>query len=193
MKQIILALQRRRAALFIAGNLVFWGLAISIIVMPVLSFFADREGRIDQQRRVLARLTAIAAQASSIQSIISETKAQIESGEFLTGTNENVISADLQTRLKEMTEAAGARPRAVQALPAQTVNLIRYTGSRLEISGSLQSIVRSMHAIESSKPYLFITGAALKILPPTRQAVAEEPVVQAQLDIFGATRLGGQP
>jgi general secretion pathway protein M len=193
MKKIIFALQRRRAILFITGNLVFCGLVIGIIVMPVLSFFADREGRIDQQRRVLARLTAIAAQASSIQSIVSDTKAQIESGEFLTGANENVISADLQTRLKAMTEAVGARPRAVQALPGQTVGLIRYTGSRLEISGSLQSIVRSMHAIESSKPYLFITGAVLKIIPPTRQGVAEEPIVQAQLDIVGATRLGGQP
>jgi general secretion pathway protein M len=107
-------------------------------------------------------------------------------GEFLAGPNENVISADLQTRLKAIAVSAGARSRAVQALPLKTNNQIRYSGSRIEIFGSLQSIHRAIYAIESAKPYLFITGAVIKVMPPaSRQGVPEEPIIQAQLDIFG--------
>ena len=83
--------------------------------------------------------------------------------------------------------------RAVQALPVKTVDQIRYSGSRIEIFGSLQSIAKTVHAVESSKPYLFITGAAVKSPPPLRQGASEEPVVQAQLDVFGAVQVGGQP
>jgi hypothetical protein len=185
--------QFRRRALFALGNLAICIAIVGFVVLPVYGLFADRENRIEEQRKVLMRLAAIAAQAASVQSIVSDTKAQMQGGEFLVGPNENVVNADLQTKLKAMAEPGGAKLRAVQALPVKTVDQIRYSGSRVEIFGSLQSIVKAVHAIESSKPYLFISGAALKSPPPSRQGVSEEPVVQAQLDIFGAMQVGGQP
>ncbi|WP_334364374.1 type II secretion system protein GspM [Bradyrhizobium sp. AZCC 1578] len=175
------------------GNLTLCVAIVGFVVLPVCTLFADRENRIEEQRKVLMRLAAIAAQAANVQSIASDTNAQMQGGEFLVGSNENVISADLQTKLKAMAEAGGAKLRAVQALPVKTVDQIRYSGSRIEISGSLQSIVRTVHAIESSKPYLFIAGATLRSPPPPRQGASEEPAVQAQLDIFGAVQAGGQP
>ena len=193
MKRIFGDTQFRRRALFVLGNLAICVAIVGFVVLPIYALFADRESRIEEQRKVLMRLAAIAVQAASVQSIVSDTKAQMQGGEFLVGPNENVISADLQTKLKAMAEPGGAKLRAVQALPVKTVDQIRYSGSRIEIFGSLQSIVKAVHAIESSKPYLFITGTALKSPPPPRQGASEEPVVQAQLDIFGAMQVGGQP
>ncbi|MFZ8255349.1 GspMb/PilO family protein, partial [Staphylococcus aureus] len=86
---------------------------------------------------------AVVAQAANVQSIVSDTSAQMRGGEFLTGPNENVISADLQTRLKAIVETAGARSRAVQALPLKTIDQIKYSGSRIEIYGPLLSIHRA--------------------------------------------------
>jgi hypothetical protein len=185
--------QFRRRALFVLGNVAICVAIVGFVVLPVYALFADRENRIEEQRKVLTRLAAIAAQAATVQSIASDTKAQMQGGEFLVGPNENVVNADLQTKLKAMAEPGGAKLRAVQALPIKTIDQVRYSGSRIEIFGSLQSIVKAVHAIESSKPYLFITGATLKSPPPPRQGVSEEPVVQAQLDIFGAMQAGGQP
>ena len=134
-----------------------------------------------------------AAQAAYVQSIVSDTSAQMRGGEFLTGPNENVISADLQTRLKTITESAGAQSRAAQALPLKIVDQIRYSGSRIEIVGSLQSVHRAIHAIESAKPYLFITSAAIKLSAPAgRQGIPGEPILQAQLDIFVAIQVNGR-
>ena len=125
----------RRRALFVFGNLALCAVIVGALVMPTYAFFADRDNRISDKRKVLARLSAIAAQAASVQSIASDTSAQMRGGEFLIGPNENVISADHQTRLKAITEASGARSRAVQALAVKTDDQVRYGGSRIEIFG----------------------------------------------------------
>jgi general secretion pathway protein M len=181
----------RRRALFLLGNLAGVVFVVALM-MPIVTFFADRDDRISGQLNVLARLSAIAARAANVQSIISDTSAQMRGSEFLSGPNENVISADLQTLLKAISEAAGARSRAVQALPVKVNDQIRFSGSRIEIAGPLQSIHRAIYAIESAKPYLFITGAAIRAMPQvSNQGVPGEPVIQAELDIFGAMQVGG--
>jgi hypothetical protein len=43
-----------------------------------------------------------------------------------------------------------------------------------------------VHTIESAKPYLFVANASLKSGPAVRQGLVEEPVLQAQLDVYGA-------
>jgi general secretion pathway protein M len=193
MMNVFYDIHLRRRALFVLGNLAICAVVVGSLVMPVVAVFADRDDRIADKMKVLARLRAIAAQAGNVRSIASDTSAQLRGGEFLIGPNENVISADLQTRLKAIIEAAGARSRAVQALPLKTSDQIKYSGSRIEIFGSLQSIHRAIYAVESAKPYLFITGATIKASPPAnRQGAPEEPIVQAQLDIFGAIQTNGR-
>ena len=52
----------------------------------------------------------------------------------------------------------------------------------------MPAIQRAIHAVEAAKPHLFVTGAVLKPVLSTGKP-AEEPIVEAQLDIFGATRI----
>jgi hypothetical protein len=55
--------------------------------------------------------------------------------------------------------------------------------------GTLAAIQRAIHAMESGKPYLFITTAVLKSSSPvSRSDQTAEPVVAVQLDAFGALR-----
>lgn len=179
--------------LFVLGNLATIAVVACAIVLPVSTFFSDRDERIADQSKVLARLRGIVAQETNIQAIVSDTKAQLQSGEFLNGTNENVVSADLQTRLKALTEGTGTRSRSAQALPVRSADQVRYVGSRIEIIGSIQSLQRAVYAIESAKPYLFITAAAIRNVPAVnRPGVAEEPAISAQLDIYGAMQIVGR-
>ncbi|MGC2779394.1 MAG: type II secretion system protein GspM [Bradyrhizobium sp.] len=187
------ALTRRRdelgrRGLFIVVNLTILALLFWGFVAPIAAMFAEREARIQQQQALLARLTAIAAQASAIEGLASETETQLQNGEFLTGATENVIAADLQTKLKTIMGNVGAQSRAIQSLPGRTVDQIKYSGARIDLSGPLPAVMRAVHAIESAKPYLFIGNAVLKSGPAMRPGVAEEPVLQAQLDIYGAVQ-----
>jgi hypothetical protein len=185
--------QFRRRALFVAVNVTFLAVVLLFIALPMHTFFVERDDRIGDKHKVLARLSAIASEEPKLQSVLGDTAAQLRGGEFLTGANDNVISADLQTRLKAMTEAAGARSRAVQALPWRTIDQVRYVGSRIEIFGPLQSVQRVVHAIEDAKPYLFVNGAVIRSqLAPGGQGTSEEPVIQAHLEVFGAVQVQGR-
>jgi len=180
----------RRRLVFVLINAVACSLIFGLIILPTNAFFAERDGVIANQRKTLARLNAISAQLENVQSIASEMNTQIGGGEFLSGPNDNVISADLQTRLKSIVETGGGRLRAVQALPVRTADLIKYSGARIEVVGNLQSMQRAIYAIEAAKPYLFILGATIRLLPSvTKQGASEDPSIQAQLDVFGAIQL----
>jgi hypothetical protein len=89
-----------------------------------------------------------------------------------------------------MVEAAGGKLRSIRTLQAQTDEQTKYIGSRIELFGPLQAIHRAIHAIESAKPYLFVRGAVIKPSPPMGQiGIPQEPVIEAQLDVFGARRV----
>jgi hypothetical protein len=176
-----------RKATFLAVNACAALAAFALLVMPVRDFFGDREATITRQRDLLARLSAIASQEPRVQSASRQAAEDAKRGELLAGPNEGVISADLQTRLKTMAEQAGARLRSVQSLPAISQDQVRYVGSRLEMFGPLRSVQRALHAIETGRPYLFVTGAAIK-QSAGGQNPREEPVIEARLDIFGAVQ-----
>lgn len=179
----------RRAA-FVGGNLALCAIIVIGLIIPAHDFFYERDARIAERRNVLARLTAMANQAEQVSSAAQQAAGQ--RGEFLVGPNDGVINADLQTRLKGMAEGVGARVRSLQTLPAANYGQSRYSGSRIEFFGPLQSIHSAVNAIESAKPYLFITAASIKLSPPTvggGPGVVAAPVVQAQLDVFGAVQI----
>jgi general secretion pathway protein M len=186
----------RRAA-FVAAN---FGLALTVValvVMPVQGVFAERRAQIADQRTLLARFAAIAAQQPRIQAAAQEADAQVEQGEFLVGTNEGVVVADLQTRLKTMAEAAGTRLRSVQSLPPKTREEVRYVGARLDVYGPLAAIQRTLYAVESAQPYLFVDAAAVRAAPSVNPAAlpnttAQEPVIDAQLDVFAPVHVKGR-
>lgn len=177
----------RRAA-FLAGNLAAAAVMTFAVILPVREYLAERDLQIAEQRATLARFRAVAGQQAAVQSAAGRIGA--DRGEFLAGKGEGVIGADLQARLKRMAEAAGAKLRSVRGLPAQDNEQTKYVGSRVELFGSLAAIHRAVHSIENAKPYLFITGAAVRLSPPIGQTGAgQEPIIEAQLDVFAAVRV----
>jgi general secretion pathway protein M len=192
-KTLPVALRRHRAVAFIIGNLAalavcLWALA------PVFDFVADRDSEIATKREMLARLQSIAAREAEVQAAARQPDVELDQGEFLTGANEGVIGADLQTRLKAITERSGAHIRTIQGQPTKTGDPIRYIGARLTIFGSLQRVHSTIYAIETEKPYLFVTDAAIKLATPVaRGGTSEEPVIEARLDVFGAALTGQKP
>jgi general secretion pathway protein M len=186
-----------RRATFVAGNFLVALMIATFVAMPVQAFFAERGVQIASQRTLLARFAAIAAQQSRVQAAAQEADAQVERGEFIVGTNEGVIVADLQTRLKTMVEAAGARLRSVQSLPPKTREDVRYVGARLDVYGPIAAIQRTLHAVEAGTPFLFVDAAVVRAAPSVNPAAlpnttAQEPVIDAQLDVFGAVHLKGR-
>jgi hypothetical protein len=182
-----------RRSLFALVNAAALGGLLCLLVWPIQAFFADRDAQISQQRAILARLNAIAAQRATVAGLTAQS-ASDGSAEFLQGGNDGVAAANLQTLLKGMVEPTGARLRSVRSLPAKLQADMKYIGVQLEITGTIQAVYQTVRTVETATPFLFIEGALLKpalqtaMVLPGRSAV---PTIDAQLDIVGAMQLGG--
>lgn len=176
-----------RGVLFLGGNLLVLVVLVNAVVWPARDFFADRDAQIAHQTGTLARWRAITAQDSAVRTMA--TQIGTDEGEFLSGKNEGVIQAELQSRLKSMVEKAGARLRSIRGLQTQADQTAKYLGSRVELFGPIQAVRQALHTIEAAKPYLFIKGAVMRPSPATGVlGSAHEPTLEVQLDIFGVMR-----
>jgi hypothetical protein len=182
--------ERMRRVIFLAAHLAAFVTCLALVILPIGDFFADGDARIAEQRTQLARLESIVSQEAHVRAVAQQHDAEAQQGEFLVASSEGLVNAELQTRLKSFTESAGARVRSAQNLPPKTADQVRYSGSRIEIYGSLQAIRKTIHAIEGAKPYFFVAAADMKLALPTgRPGAVDEPVIQAQLDVFAPMQI----
>jgi general secretion pathway protein M len=179
-----------RRVLFLGLNLGACLAIFILIVHPIYAVFAEQDAQIAMLSETLARMNAIVNRKSDVEALARQVDAEGDLGEFLAGANEGVANAALQARLKTMTEASGARVRSVQGLPAKSNGQIRYIGARIDLYGALGSIHKAIYAVESGKPYLFVSSASIRLSPSINaQAAMAEPVIDAQLDVFGAVQM----
>jgi general secretion pathway protein M len=178
-----------RRAVFIGINLAACFAVFIMIAHPIYMLLAERDAQIAMQREALARMDAVASRKSDVDAIARQVDAESDVGEFLAAANEGAANAALQARLKTMAEAAGARIRSVQGLPAKSNGQIRYIGARIDLYGALGAVHKAIYAVESGKPYLFVANASIRLSPSvSAQAAMTEPVIDVQLDVFGAMR-----
>jgi general secretion pathway protein M len=176
-----------RRAVFLVPHVVVCLVIMDIVMSPIQALFADLDAQIVEQQALLARFNAFIAQDGSIQALERQRGGLEQYEEFLKGQNEGAIAADLQTRLKAIVDRAGCKLRSVQSLPTKLEDQMRYIGARIEMNGSLQAIQKALYAIETGKPYLFVTGAVLKPSTPIGGTDAVlEPTIEALLEILGA-------
>jgi Type II secretion system (T2SS), protein M subtype b len=185
--------RRLRRTVFVVMHLAVLATIFGFVILPIREFLADRDAHIAEQHLQFARLESIAVQEANVRDMARQVDAEMRKGEFLVGSSDGLISAELQTRLKSSAESAGAHVRAAQNLQAKTAGQLKYSGTRVEIYGNIQALRKAIHEIEGARPYLFITGASMKLaLPAGRPNSPEEPAIQAQLDVFAPMQIEGR-
>ena len=164
-----------RRAVFLGLNLAACLAVLFLIIHPIRAVFAEQDAQIAMLSEMLARMNAIARRKSDVEALARQVDAEGNLGEFLAGANEGVANAALQARLKSVAEAAGARVRSVQGLPAKNNGEVRYIGARIDLYGPLGAVHKAVYAVESGKPYLFVSGASIRLSPSvSAQAAASE-------------------
>ena len=182
-----------RRGLFALVNAAALSGFLCVFVWPIQAFFTDRDAQISQQRAILVRLNAIAAQRATVADLAAQS-ASNGSAEFLQGGNDGVAAANLQTLVKGMVEPTGARLRSIRTLPTKPQEDMKFIGVQLEVTGTIQAVYQAVRTIETAKPFLFIEDALLR---PTQRVtmtptgMSAEPTIDAQLDIVGAIQVEG--
>jgi general secretion pathway protein M len=172
-----------RNALFLALNASAFVFLTLFVLLPVWAHFADRSEQISES----------AAQLSHFQALARNTKALMKGAApagdpFLPGTEERVVSADLQANLKAIATDAGVRLLGIRGLQSSRAQQLRMVAVSMELEGPLPSIRNLLLAIENQKPFLFVTGASLR-----SAADGDDGLIRAELKVQGAMRDSGSP
>jgi len=169
------------------------GLLVAVLWMgavdPIKRRYNGNEQAIMDSVRLLADFTAVIGQGRQAGSEISVSDLERYRGDFLAGSEDSIIVADLQTRLSSLMAARNAELSSARALPAKSRDGLEYLGLGLQIRAEMKSIQEILHAIETGAPMLFVERAVLRLderaAGRARSAESIAPMT-LEIDVYGA-------
>ena len=157
---------------------------------PVRAMIAERESLLKTETETLARLRSVIAQSRRVTDPGGAATDQALTADFLSGGQDAVIVAELQSRLRRLAMANSVELNSANTLPSRTIDQLTYLGLRASLRGQLPDIQRILHAIETGAPLLFIERLALRVdtwpiksADPAQDGAA---ALVAEFDVFGA-------
>lgn len=173
-----------RFAVFITAN----GLALAgiyiLLVEPGLEMLRDQERRIKQNSLVLEHLNSTLTRKQSISSldpIETERAAQ----RFLQGNTENLLNADLLTRLRQIADGHAVSFSSVTNLAPRDWFGRQLVGARVEFTAPTQRVAELLSSIEDGSSFLFIRSVKLAT---AGESDASEKRLGVSIEVYGVTR-----
>ncbi len=181
-------------AMFVGVNLLALGLIYLIFIEPARRMVADGAEAIAQRHQTLARYEAVVAHEAQIQDYARQVAETNGRGELFDGDSEGVIGANLQARLKSISEGAQVTVRSIQMLPEKSFQGVTLVGARLDVSGVYENIHALARALEGKPPLLIITAATLRSQAMMMWGAPQEieAEIEAQFDVFGGAPQKGR-
>ena len=183
------SLVSRALALSLPGLLaaVLWVGAVD----PIKVRYSENDQAITDGLSLLAEFTSLIVEGRQANSETSARDLERYRGDFLAGSEDSIIVADLQTRLSSLITARNAELNSARALQPKSRDGLEYLGLGLQIRGEMRSIQEVLHAIETDTPSLFVERAALRLdergiaAGRTRNAESIAPMT-LEIDVYGA-------
>lgn len=168
-----------RGASFIAFNIAAVVLVSTFVLAPVLSHFSERADDISESASQLAELRTIAGNPNP-----GATQASRAKNAFLLGTEEPLVSADLQSNLKSIAGSASVTLLSIRASRPERVPQLHMIAVDVELEGSLPAIRQMISEIENQAPFLFVATASLR-----SETQGDDGLIRADLKVQGAMRV----
>jgi general secretion pathway protein M len=131
--------------------------AYTFLVEPIIVGYGATGTQIEEARSQLARFERAAAMRPALVRHMNEIQAQEKSrGYFLAGGTDALAAAALQDQIHALITAKGGTLQSIQPMPGiEEHGLIRVT-LRLQMTGTTESMLDVLYALESGSPILFI-------------------------------------
>lgn len=160
------------ALLFIAA---FW------VVLPLWQDFADARASAAEYETALQKIAASGRDPAALDAELARLKARRAAGPgLLAGPTDALASAQLQTRLKTATETVNGVFRSVQTLPVRDEGPFRRVAVRAQMTVRLGELLRILHDLESSSPFLFLDQVSVRAVTTTVRVARSAPPVDGQ-------------
>ena len=173
-------LKMQRGTLFVVFNVAAVLFVAMFLVAPILGHFASRGEDISENAEQLAHFQNVARESK-----VAAGGVRRAGDPFLPGSEERVVSADLQASLKSMAANAGVNLLGIRGLQSSRSQLLRMIAVNVEMEGSLRAVRDMILAIENQTPLLFVSAVSLRSVTD-----GEDGPIRAELKIQGAMRDG---
>jgi Type II secretion system (T2SS), protein M subtype b len=175
-----------------AITLLILAIAIPVfaIAMPLALRFQDLAQAIEHQQQQLEQFSAVAARGADLPDRDRQRQTAVKLGEFLAGDSDLVLQANLQTAVSRIAQTSGVRIQSARKLPDRARPPLKLAGIGINLTTDIGTLQKLLHAIEASRPYLFVESADLAPLGQTASASGGSPLIEVRLDVFAAIAQG---
>jgi hypothetical protein len=154
-------------------------LVSSILLVTIVKQLGLRGEEVTRKRQALGGLNALLAHAGKINDGLALYQGGEEAGLFFKGSSAALITADLQRRLQAIITASKAR----------FVRDIDYAMMRLELSGPMENLARTVIAIESALPPLLVERAEFSSDPLAATQPDRPSIHMLKIDVAAPMQL----
>jgi len=168
----------------------------SWIVAPVSLQLAANYETIGRTRQLLDRYRQLAEARPDLERQLALRRESEPANELVfQADNAGIAAAELQRTVTSIAARTGSLLRSTQALP-QSDDAPNRIAVRVNLVAGMEDLARTIHALESAKPYLFIDNMAIRAQnAPVRrrlrtqqvsaQPPANETELQIRFDVYG--------
>lgn len=179
-------LASRGLALALLAALV--ALVYAVAVQPLIDDYAETAQSIDRMTALLQRYRGIGAKLAPLQAeLVQAQQRQGARDGFFAGTNDTLVAAQLQGRLRSAVESARGELKSTQVLPSEDDGKMRRVTVRGQMASTLGAVQRVLYDLEASSPYLFIDNLNLRVRTAERRAESPDadPILDVRFDVYG--------
>jgi Type II secretion system (T2SS), protein M subtype b len=165
------------------------GLAIAGIAFA-RSTVVELEQELRSRLETRAQLRAVVEQSREALAAAPSENATALLDDFLSGTQDPIVVAELQNRLRALAISHNVELNSANALASRDNGNISYLALRIILRGQLRDIQSVLHAIETGSPLLFVDRIAMRVDNwPIKSADPNQdgaPALIIEMDIAGA-------
>jgi len=165
-------------------------LAYAVVVAPLVAGYRQSERAVAEAGELLAGYRSVAARRDQLEAQLEAlADRQDDSGLYLAGATDALAAAALQDDVKGAIEAGGGNLRSIQILTAEDEEGFRRVGVRVQLTATVNDLLRILHGIEADRPFLFVDALEVNNRRARRRSRDEaetmDPVLLVRLDVAG--------
>lgn len=184
---------RALAVLILLGAI---GLLYLAVVEPLLDDYGTTRAAIADEEAALVRFRRVAAELPQRRAALAALRQRQAASEgFLQGTNEALVAAQIQNRIKALIEQARGELKSTQVLPVQEEGKYRRITLRAQMTLDTAGVQRVLYGIETASPLLFVDNLDIRAHSGgdrRRERANPDPALDIRFDVYGYMR-GGKP
>lgn len=163
--------------LLVAALLVLW----SALITPLVDGYASDRATVERLERTVGRMHDERRTVAGLDAQLADLKQHRGDAEqLLPGSNESIVAAQLQARLRMLIDRAHGELRSAQIMPTTTVGHFRKVTVRGDVTLDLAGVQQVLYDLEAATPYLFVDSLDIK----TRESDADgRPHDTGQLEV----------